>query len=59
MIRTQIMQRISEITGDNVKKNIFIGFEVSTAKTMKNAAFWNVAQCALIVSRRFGGTEWT
>jgi hypothetical protein len=30
--------------------------EVSTAVTMKNAVFWDVASYRYLVSRRFGGT---
>jgi hypothetical protein len=30
--------------------------EFFTAVTMKNAVFWNVAQCRSCVNRRFGGT---
>jgi hypothetical protein len=33
-----------------------VGFEVFTAVTMKNAAFWDVALCRSCVNRRFGIT---
>jgi hypothetical protein len=33
-----------------------VRFEVFTAVTMKNAVFWDVAQCSSSVNRRFGGT---
>jgi hypothetical protein len=33
-----------------------VRFEVSTAVTMKNAVFWDVAPCESCVNRRFGGT---
>jgi hypothetical protein len=32
-----------------------VGLEVPTEVAMKNAVFWDVAQCALIINRRFGG----
>jgi hypothetical protein len=36
----------------------FVGFEVFTAVTMKNAVFWVVAPCrACEMNRRFGGTH--
>jgi hypothetical protein len=34
----------------------FVGFEVFTAVTMKNAVFWVVAPCGFIINRRFEGT---
>jgi hypothetical protein len=34
----------------------YIRFEVFTAVTMKNAVFWDVAQCRYCVNRSFGGT---
>jgi hypothetical protein len=37
-------------------KIIFIGFEVFTAVTMKNAVIWDVAPCRSCLDRRFGGT---
>jgi hypothetical protein len=33
----------------------YVRFEVFTAVTMKNAVFWDVAQCRSCVNRRFGG----
>jgi hypothetical protein len=33
----------------------YVGFEVFTAVTMKNACFWDVAPCRSCVNRRFGG----
>jgi hypothetical protein len=35
--------------------NTFVRFEVSTAVTMKNAVFWDVASCISRVNLRFGG----
>jgi hypothetical protein len=35
----------------------FVRFEVSTAVTMKNGVFWDVAQCGSCKNRRFGGTN--
>jgi hypothetical protein len=34
----------------------YVGFEVFTAVTMKNAVFWDVAACGFIIRRRFGET---
>jgi hypothetical protein len=34
----------------------YVGFEVVTAVTMKNAVFWDVATSRSCVNRRFGGT---
>jgi hypothetical protein len=34
----------------------FVGFEVFTAVTMKNAVFWDVAPCGYIINRHFEGT---
>jgi hypothetical protein len=34
----------------------YVESEVSTAVTMKNAVFWDVAPCRSSVNRRFGGT---
>jgi hypothetical protein len=34
----------------------FVRYEVFTAVTMKNAAFWDVVLCRSYVNRRFGGT---
>jgi hypothetical protein len=34
----------------------YVGFEVFTAMTMKNAVFWDVAPCRSCVNRCFGGT---
>jgi hypothetical protein len=33
-----------------------VGFDVSTAVTMKNAVFWDVAPSGFIINRRFVGT---
>jgi hypothetical protein len=35
---------------------MFVGFEVFTAVTMRNAVFCDVAPCGFIIDRRFGGT---
>jgi hypothetical protein len=34
----------------------YVRFEVSTAMTMKNAVFWDVAPCRYCINRRFRGT---
>jgi hypothetical protein len=34
----------------------FVRFEVFTAVTMKNGAFWDVTPCGSCKNRRFGGT---
>jgi hypothetical protein len=34
----------------------YVGFEVFTAVTMKNAIFWDVMPCGSCENRRFGGT---
>jgi hypothetical protein len=40
-----------------VKFRIYVGFEVFTAVTMKNAVFWDVAPCrSCEMNRQFGGT---
>jgi hypothetical protein len=39
------------------KGSVFVGFEIFTAVTMKNAVFWDVAPCGCIINRRFGGTS--
>jgi hypothetical protein len=37
--------------------NLYIGFEVFTAVTMKNAVFWGVVPCRCgRLNRRFGGS---
>jgi hypothetical protein len=42
----------------SVRLRIFsVGFEVFKAVTIKNAVFWDVAQCWFIINRRFGGTR--
>jgi hypothetical protein len=33
----------------------YVGFEVLTVVTMKNAIFWDVVLCGFIINRRFGG----
>jgi hypothetical protein len=38
-----------------VKRVSYVGFEVFTVVTMKNAVFWDVAPCRSCVNRRFGG----
>jgi hypothetical protein len=37
--------------------NMLVGYEVSTAVTMKNALFWDVTPCGSCKNRRFGGTQ--
>jgi hypothetical protein len=39
-----------------LKQSEDVRFEVSTAVTMKNAVFWDVAPCSSCVNQRFGGT---
>jgi hypothetical protein len=39
---------------ENVKKNIFVRFEVFTAVTMKKAVFSNLAPCRNFVNRPLG-----
>jgi hypothetical protein len=39
-----------------VKALCYVGFEVFTEVTMKNAVFWDVTPCRSCVNRRFGGT---
>jgi hypothetical protein len=39
----------------NIQDGIYVGFEVFTAVTMKNAVFWDVAPRKSCVNRRFGG----
>jgi hypothetical protein len=34
----------------------YVGFEVFTALTMKNAVFWDVVLCGFCKNQRFGGT---
>jgi hypothetical protein len=36
--------------------DIYVGFEVFTAVTMKNVVFRDVALCGFFINRRFGGT---
>jgi hypothetical protein len=47
--------RKCQILFDLMSHYYFIGFEVVTAVTMKNAVFWNLAPCRSCVNRRFGG----
>jgi hypothetical protein len=42
--------------GDVKKLLTFVGFEVFTAVTMKNAVFRDMAPCEYCKNRRFGGT---
>jgi hypothetical protein len=44
------------VTISNVYKIIFMGFEVLSVMTMKNAVFWDVAPCGSCKKRPFGGT---
>jgi hypothetical protein len=37
-------------------KNLWLRFEVFTAGTRKNGAFWDVTPCGSCKNRRFGGT---
>jgi hypothetical protein len=40
-----------------INQIIFVGFEVFTAVTLKNAIFWDVALCSSCgLNRRFGRT---
>jgi hypothetical protein len=38
------------------KEDDYLGFEVFKAVATKNAIFWDVAPCGIIISRRFGET---
>jgi hypothetical protein len=50
--RRRKIRRISRKTNE-IK---CVGFEVFTAVTMKNAAFWDVVPCGSCENPRFGGT---
>jgi hypothetical protein len=55
MVTTIII--ITMVTAVNVITFTFVGFEVFTAVTMKNAVFWVVVPCRCgRLNRRFGGS---
>jgi hypothetical protein len=41
---------------DDLMENIMVGFDVFTAVTIRNAAFWDVSPRGFTINRRFEGT---